>query len=188
MRKLISFTHISLDGFFTSEKGDISWAHKPHDDTEWGAFVKENASSGGTLLFGRRTYDIMASYWPSPMASQNDPVVAKNMNECHKIVFSRTLEKADWQNTQLLNGNLVEEARKLKQEAKQDMAILGSGSIVSQLADAGLIDEIQLVIDPLVLGKGKPLFSGLNRRLDLELINSRTFKNSCVVLTYVPAK
>jgi dihydrofolate reductase len=188
MRKLISFTHMSLDGFFTSENGDISWAHKPHDDSEWGAFVKENASSGGTLLFGRRTYDIMAGYWPSPMASQNDPVVAKNMNECHKVVFSRTLDRADWQNTQLLKGDLVELVRKLKREASEDMAILGSGSIVSQLTDAGLIDEIQVVIDPLVLGKGKPLFSRLSHRLDLKLIKSRTFKNSCVVLTYAPAK
>ena len=188
MRKLISFTHMSLDGFFASENGDIRWAHKPHDDTEWGAFVKENASAGGTLLFGRCTYDMMAGYWPTPMASQNDAFLARRMNEGRKIVFSRTMDKAAWQNTQVLKGNLVDEVRKLKQEADEDMAIMGSGSIVSQLADAGLIDEIQVVIDAVVLGKGKPLFGGLGHQLDLKLIKSRTFKNGCVVLTYAPAK
>jgi dihydrofolate reductase len=131
---------------------------------------------------------MMAGYWPSPMAAQNDPVVAKSMNEHQKIVVSRTLTKADWQNTRLLKGEAVELVRKLKQETGDDMAILGSGSLVAQLADAGLIDEIQLAVDPIVLGKGKSLFGGLSRQFNLKLVKSRAFQNGCVVLNYEPVK
>jgi dihydrofolate reductase len=110
------------------------------------------------------------------------------MNECPKIVLSRTLEKATWQNTRLLRGEAVELVRELKQEPGDDMAILGSGSLVAQLAGAGLLDEIQIALDPVVLGKGKSLFGGLASRLDFKLVKSRAFRNGSVVLNYAPAK
>ena len=88
MRKLIVFNMVSLDGFFVDSKGDMSWAHK--HDAEWNAFVGGNASGSGVLVFGRKTYELMASYWPTPMALQNSPIVAKGMNDMPKIVFSRT--------------------------------------------------------------------------------------------------
>jgi dihydrofolate reductase len=184
MRKLFFFNMVSLDGFFVDASGDMSWARK-HDD-EWNAFASGNASGNGMLLFGRVTYEMMASYWPSPMALQNSPVVAKGMNEMPKIVFSRTLDKASWNNTTLLKGDLAIEVKKLKAAPGPDMVILGSGTIVSQLAQLNLIDEFQLAISPIVLGKGRTLFESVTERLNLKLINSRTFGNGTVFVCYQP--
>jgi dihydrofolate reductase len=184
MRKLVVFNMVSLDGYFVDTKGDMSWAHK-HDD-EWNTFVSGNASGNGMLLFGRVTYDMMAGYWPSPMALQNSPVVAKGMNAMPKIVFSRTLDKASWNNTTLLKGDLAAEVKKLKAAPGPDMVILGSGAIVSQLAQLNLIDEFQLAISPIVLGKGRTLFEGVTKRLNLKLTNSRTFGNGTVFVCYQP--
>src|SRR5690242_4661174 len=114
MRKLIAFNNISLDGYFTGAGGDFSWAHAGSDDPEFSAFVANNAKGGGELLFGRITYEMMASYWPTPMAAKNDPVVAKGMNAASKVVFSRTLGKASWSNTRLVKGDLAAAVRKMK--------------------------------------------------------------------------
>ncbi|HSB97696.1 MAG TPA: dihydrofolate reductase family protein, partial [Spongiibacteraceae bacterium] len=148
MRKLIMFNQVSLDGFFVDANGDMSWAHKDRNDAEWNAFVIGNASADGVLVFGRITYEMMAGYWPTPLAAKNDPAVAEQMNSRQKIVFSKTLANAAWSNTQLVKGDIVAAMRNLKQEAGADMAILGSGTIVSQFAQAGLIDEFQIVVNP----------------------------------------
>ena len=184
MRKVIVFNMVSLDGYFVDGKGDMSWAHK--NDEEWNTFVSGNASGNGVLLFGRVTYEMMASYWPSPMALKNSPAVAKEMNEMPKIVFSRTLDAATWNNTKLLKGDLATEVRKLKSQTGPDMVILGSGTIVSQLAQENLIDEYQVAMSPIVLGKGRTLFEGVAKRLDLKLTQSRTFGNGTVFVCYQP--
>ncbi|MGC0772010.1 MAG: dihydrofolate reductase family protein [Candidatus Acidiferrum sp.] len=185
MRKLVVFNMLSLDGYFVDGKGDMSWAHK--HDAEWNAFVNENASGSGVLVFGRITYQLMASYWPTPMALQNSPVVAKGMNEMAKLVFSRTLDKATWNNTKLIKGDLATEVRKLKNEPGPDMVILGSGSIVSQLAQHNLIDEYQMALSPIVLGKGRTMFEGLQEKLNLKLTRSRAFGNGTLFACYQPA-
>ncbi len=164
--------------------GDTSWAHK--EDTEWNAFVADNASAGGLLLFGRITYDLMAGYWPTPQAIKNAPIVAEQMNNLPKVVFSRTLNKASWSNTKLVNGDMAAEIRKMKKEPGKDMAILGSGSIVSQLAQEGLIDEYQIVVNPVVLGRGRTMFDGVKEKLTLKLRKTRTFGNGNVLLCYEP--
>jgi dihydrofolate reductase len=185
MRKLGVFNQVSLDGYFTDAKGDMSWAHK--QDPEWQSFASENASGGGVLVFGRKTYDLMAGYWPTPQALKNSPTVAERMNNLPKIVFSRTLDKAAWNNTTLIKGDIVEAMRKLKAEAGQDMLILGSGTIVSQFTDARLIDEYQVVVNAIVLGNGRTMFDGIRDRIGLRLKESRTFSNGNVVLWYGPA-
>ena len=154
MPKLIVFNHVTLDGYFVGPNGDFSWAHTGNDDPEYSAWVAENASGGGQLLFGRITYQMMASYWPTALADQHNPVVAEAMNSTRKVVFSRTLDQALWNNTKLVKGDLVSEVRKMKEEAGPGIAILGSGSIVSQLAPEHLIDEYQMVLDPVALGTG----------------------------------
>jgi dihydrofolate reductase len=185
MRKLIVFNSMSLDGYFTDTSGDVSWAHK--HDAEWNAFVKGNASGGGTLLFGRKTYELMASYWPTPPAMKNDPVVAEAMNKLPKVVFSGTLDKAAWSNTTLVKDDTVAAVRKMKSGPGDGMVILGSGSIVSALALSGLIDEFQIALNPVVLGKGRTLFEGVRNKLNLKLTNSRAFQNGNVFLCYEPA-
>ena len=186
MRKLLVFNQLSLDGYFTDRNGDISWAHGGSDDPEWNAFVAENAKGGGQLLFGRITYDLMKSYWPTPIALKNDPVVAERMNNLPKVVFSRTLDEASWNNTTLVKGDLPAEIRRMKKEPGQDMVIMGSGSIVSQLAPEGLIDEYQFVIVPVVLGKGRTMFDGIKEKLSLRPTKTRTFGNGNIFLCYAP--
>jgi dihydrofolate reductase len=185
MRKLAVFNNVTLDGYFVTMNGDMSWAHK--QDAEWNAYVQGNASGGGELLFGRITYEMMASYWPTPHAIKNFPVVAEGMNNLPKAVFSRTLERASWSNTKLVKGDLAAEVRKMKKQPGKDMVILGSGSIVSQLAQEGLIDEYQVVVNPIVLGKGRTMFDGVKDKLTLKLTKTRPFANGSVVLCYEPA-
>jgi dihydrofolate reductase len=164
--------------------GDMSWAH--NKDPEFDAFVEGNASAGGELLFGRITYELMASYWPTPLAMENDPVVAKGMNSLPKVVFSRTMDKASWSNTKLVKGDLAAEVRKMKKGPGKDMVIMGSGSIVSQLAHEGLIDEYQVVVVPVVLGDGRTMFEGIKGKLKLKLTKTRAFGNGNVYLCYEP--
>ena len=161
MRRLTVFNQMSLDGFFVDAHGDMSWAHNTAKDAEWQAFVEGNARAGGVLLFGRITYELMAGYWPTPLAAQNNPVVAERMNNLPKVVFSRTLEKASWNNTKLVKGDPATEIRKLKKEPGPDMVIMGSGTIVSQVAQARLVDEYQVVVIPIILGQGRTMFDGI---------------------------
>lgn len=187
MGRLSMFNNVSLDGFFTDREGTTRWAHERKPDEEWTAFTSENASGGGALLFGRITYGEMESFWPTPQAHKMMPVVAQRMNDMQKFVFSRTLHKPTWNNTTVLKGDPAAEVRKLKTEGGPDLTIMGSGTIVSPLAAAGLIDEYKFVINPLSLGMGRTLFEGAPKQLNLKLISSRSFKNGNVYLVYEPA-
>jgi len=185
MRKLGVFNLVTLDGYFTGPGGDISW-HNP--DTEFQELANAASNSGNTLLFGRVTYELMARYWPTPDAIRDDPVVALGMNGSEKIVFSRTLKSADWANTRLVKDDMLAEVRRLKEGSGKGLTILGSGSLVSQLAQEGLIDEFQILLNPVVLGQGRTMFEGVKDRLSLKLVSSRTFKNGTVLLDYEPAR
>lgn len=184
MRKLSAFVFISLDGYYKGPKGDISW-HQHAGEAD--AFASKMLKQGNTLVFGRATYEMMAAYWPSAMAQANDAKVAAGMNAASKIVFSRSLKKVAWSGTTLLKGDLLGLVKALKAGKGKDMTILGSGDIVRQLAQAGLIDEYQILVNPVVLGKGTPLFDGLKAPLALKLKASQAFKNGSLLLTYVPA-
>ena len=185
MGKLAVFNSVTVDGYFSGVGGDLTWAHA-NADPEWNAFVSENASGGGTLLFGRITYDMMASFWPTPAAMESMPVVAKGMNELPKVVFSRTMERAEWNNTRVVNGDIAAEVRSMKKEPDADLVIMGSGSIVSQLAQEGLIDSYQIVLSPVVLGRGRTMFEGIRDQFKLRLIGTRSFRNGNVLLDYEP--
>jgi dihydrofolate reductase len=185
-RRLIVFEMVSVDGFFTDEKGDIGWAHNAQDH-EWNEFTAQNAKGGGVFLLGRVTYEMMASHWPRPEAAKQNPAVAESMNRNQKIVFSRTLGRPTWQNTRVVAGNLGAEVRRLKEEAGPPLVVMGSGTIVSQLAAEGLVDEFQLVTFPIVLGKGRTLFAGVSRPLALRRTNERSFHNGNLLLCYAPS-
>ncbi|OAI38913.1 hypothetical protein AYO38_01860 [bacterium SCGC AG-212-C10] len=185
MRKLAVFNSVSIDGYFVDLNGDMSWAHRNADDAEWNENVNGNASSDdGPLVFGRITYEMMASFWPTPMAAEQMPVVAAHMNSRPKIVISRSLSEATWQNTTLLSDGVADAIRRLKNESGPDMTILGSGSIVAQLTEAGLIDSFQMVVLPVVLGGGRTMFDGVSGRPPLRLTACRQFANGNVALTY----
>lgn len=177
MRKLRVFESISIDGYFTDAHGDMSWAHSM--DPEFLDWVGKNASGGGELLFGRTTYEQMVSFWPTPMAAQQMPVVARGMNEAKKYVVSKKLEPS-WQNTTAIR-DLVSGVRALKASEGPNIAVLGSGSIAAQLGEAGLVDEYQFVIIPIALGAGRTVFTA---KRNLKLIEQRAFKNGNVAVTY----
>jgi dihydrofolate reductase len=181
-RKLVMFNHVSLDGYFTDAAGDMSWAHAR--DEEWQRFTNENAGGEAEFVFGRKTYQMMAGFWPTPQARQSMPEVAASMNRTRKYVFSRSLSRLDWENSTLVQGDLATEVRRLKAMAGPSLLIMGSGEIVSQLTQAGLIDHYQLVVVPIVLGKGRSLFEGVTGRPGLTLEKTRSFGNGHLVAWY----
>lgn len=183
MRKLSAYNFTTLNGYFKDAQGSTSW-HE-HGGQEEGEYASDAMESGGNILvFGRVTYEMMASFWPTPDALKSMPDVAKGMNSSQKIVFSNSLTKANWQNTTLIKGNMIEEMIKLKNSPGPDMTILGSGSIITQFADKGLIDAYEIMIDPIALGDGTPMFKGMSNTLKLKLNKTRTFKSGIVLLSY----
>jgi dihydrofolate reductase len=185
MRKVIVFNNVTLDGYIADAAGDMSWAQSP--DPEWTAFIKGNADGRSTLVFGRVTYDLMASFWPTEAARQFDARLAGYMNSQPKLVFSRSLTRADWENTTLTADDPVETVRRLKAEDGADMVIFGSGSIVAPLAASGLIDTYMIATIPVAVGAGRTMFEGLASPVRLSLANSRVFPNGNILATYVPA-
>jgi dihydrofolate reductase len=181
MGKLSVFNFITLNGYYKDPQDDISWHRHGAEENE---FAKDMSSLGNTLVFGRITYEHMKSYWPTPMAKEQNPAMAAGINKAEKIVFSKKLKKATWENTTIINDDLVKAMKKLKRESVKDLTILGSGSIVTQLAEAGLIDEYGFMIDPVALGEGTPIFKGIGKKLDLQLLRTRTFSSGVVLLTY----
>ena len=181
MRKLFSFNLITLEGFFEGPQQDISWHNV---DAEFNEFAIEQLDTIGTILFGRVTYQGMASFWPTPFALENDPVVAELMNSFSKVVISRTLDKAEWNNTRLIADHVAEEVTRLKQQSGKDLAIFGSANLTASLMRMGLVDELRIMVNPVILGQGTPLFKGVTEKVDLKLINTRVFRNGNVMLYY----
>lgn len=182
MRTLSVFCNVSLDGYYADADGRMDWAHAGADDPEFAAFMRENAGSGGALLLGRTTYEMMASFWPTPEAAQMMPEVARAMNAMPKYVASRTIREAGWANTTVL-PMLINGVADLKVNGAHDLVILGSGSLVAPLMRTGMIDEVQLVVCPVILGSGKPLLAGFGRRA-MRLTGQRAFANGKVFMRY----
>jgi dihydrofolate reductase len=184
MRKLGVFNSVSLDGYYTDANNDYRWAHEGANDPDIMEFTKGNAQGMNALVFGRVTYELMVAWWPTPEAAKAMPEIAKGMNDAPKYVFSRTLDSADWSNTTLLRDDPAAEIARIKQTPGPDMTLLGSGTIVAQLAAAGLIDEVQLLVCPVVLGSGKSQFTGVSGKPWWTLSRSKSFKNGRVFLAY----
>lgn len=181
MGRLRMFNFITLNGFFEGPGGDIIWHVHGEEENKYAA---EMLKLGDILLFGRITYELMVSFWPTEYAIKNDPLVAEGMNKAEKIVFSRMLEKVEWNNTKLIKENIIDKMRKMKQLSDRNMTILGSGSIVTQFAEKGLIDEYQFMVDPIMLGEGTTIFNGIRKNLNLIHTDTRTFKSDVILLNY----
>jgi dihydrofolate reductase len=185
MRRIIAYNFLTINGFFKGPNEDTSW-HK-HGDEE-ARYSEEMLMQDNILLFGRKTYEQMASFWPTSMARESFPKVAEGMNRTEKIVLSESPFEAKWENTQVVSGDIVEQIRRLKASPGKDMAILGSGTLINLLTDHNLIDEYQLMIDPVALPNGTPIFKDIKQKLDLQLTGSRIFKSGVVLLCYQPLK
>lgn len=183
MRKVILFMMTSLDGFFEDSEGQIDWHNV---DAEFGEFANDQLDSVDVLLFGRLTYELMSNYWPTPGAIANDPITAEKMNAKSKIVFSTTLKRADWVNTRLIRTDIAGEISTLRQQPGKDMIILGSSGLAVSFLKLGLLDEVRVLVNPIVLGDGKPLFRRMDGRLNLKLLKTRQFRSGNVLLQYQP--
>lgn len=179
-RKIISQIMVSVDGYFEGPNGEIDWHHV---DEEYNDYASGLLNTADAILFGRRTYQLMVDYWPTPDAFSNSPMIAKLMNQLPKIVFSKTLEKVEWENTRLVNENIEEEVAQLKRQPGRNLVILGSADLTSRLTKRGLVDEYQLMVNPVALGKGSPFFR-ITDKLHLELIRSKSFCSGNVLICY----
>ena len=181
MRKLIAAINMPLDGF-CDHTAVIA-------DDEMHQHYNELLRDAGTILFGRTTYQLMESYWPSVVTNPtgNKPMdeFAVLIDNISKIVFSRTLRNVDWKNATLKKEVIKEEVVELKQQAGKDI-LVGSPSLIVALTHLDLIDEYQLSVQPIVLGSGLPLFKNVNDRIDLKLLKTKTFGCGAVILYYVP--
>lgn len=181
------FNHVTVDGFFAGPNGEIDWFKAIGKDDEYDQYTHQQSQSGQALMFGRKTYEMMKSYWPTEEAIKNDPRMAEVMNNSRKIVVSRSLPRVEaepnWKNVELIRE--IDRDQMLKLKKTVDITILGSGSIVQQLANLGLIDDYQLMVVPVVLGAGKHLFKDV-RTTNLNLVDTRGFKNGLVELKYRP--
>lgn len=178
MRDVIMWNMVTVDGLFKGPNDEIDWFVF---DDELESYILETQKEADTLLFGRKTYEGMASYWP-----QAEGQIADFMNSVPKVVFSRTLNEATWNNTTLIRDNAPEEVMKLKQQPGGDIFLFGSADFAATLIEHNLIDEYQLGINPLVLGAGVPLFKGRQQRLPMTLVETRPLASGLVILHYRP--
>lgn len=178
MRKLLWQMMMSLDGYMEGPNRELDW-HVT--DEEFAQYVAAMGKSIDTILFGRVTYQMMAEYWPSSKEPE-----APMMNDLPKIVFSRTLGTVEWKNSRLVKGNIAEEVAKLKQQAGKDLALIGSANLASTFTRLGLIDEYRIFVNPIVLGRGNPMFKDVDR-MALRLLKAQTFRSGNVLLYYQPA-
>jgi dihydrofolate reductase len=172
---------VTLDGYFEGSNESIEWHNV---DDEFNQFAIKQLEEADMLLFGRVTYELMAGYWPSPAAATDDPKVAYKMNTISKIVFSKTMVTANWENTRLIKENIQEEVTLLKKQPGKDIYIFGSADLASTLREMNLIDEYRIMVNPLVIGRGKPLFANINQILNLRLLDIKRFDSGNVLLYY----
>lgn len=188
MRKIVVFNLLSIDGFFAGEDGNIDW-HMVDD--EFNDFAVEHTKEFGTIIFGKTTYKLFEDFWPKavddPRMSPEDREIAKTIDDVEKIVFSKSLKEVTWKNSKLFHDIDPEEVKKWKSEEGKPMAIFGSGTIVQEFTRLGLVDEYRLLVNPIILGRGKPMFKDVDQ-VKLKLLNTRTFGNGNVMLTYEPTK
>lgn len=186
MKKIIMFNFVTVDGYFAGTDGNIDW--HPVDD-EFNAFGADFISQCDTALFGRVTYDLFAGFWPTAASradsSADDRSIAQSLNDMRKIVVTHNKLDTDWQHTDIWQDVEANKVKELKQQDGKNIVIYGSGTIVKQLTELGLIDEYQMIVAPVILGGGKSLFAG-NSQKKLRLTGTKTFKAGNVLLKYIP--
>lgn len=188
MRTLASFLMVSVDGYFEARNPeDFEW-HTVDD--EFNDFAVKQLDASDCLIFGRVTYQGMAQFWPTRTAIENEPRVASRMNQTSKIVISRTIDRPDpeWNNTSLIKDDIHDELSKLKQQSGKDILVLGSSNLTASLISMGLLDELRLIVNPIVLVEGHPVLGTLKERTRLTLLEHRIFRSGNVLLTYEPQR
>lgn len=189
MRKIVFLVHISLDGFVAGPNGEMDWIHLPQELFDWGNTLTDQAD---IALYGRITYGMMQAYWPNAgtraNASKHDKEHSAWYNKVTKIVVSKTLKADGLDKTIIIRDNLAKEIEKLKHQPGKNIQIYGSVSVIQELMNADLIDEFYLTVNPILLGKGKPLFNHISKRINFRLVESKTFSQGVALLHYAKEK
>ncbi len=188
MRTMYLFMMVSVDGFMEGPDHDLSWHHA---DREFNVFAAKQMAENGMILFGRRTYELMEDFWPKYVPEDKDNVIVRDqMDNLPKVVYSKTMkevhETKDWKNVTLRHDVDAEEIKRWKAENGKPIAVLGSSNLCVTLLKLGLLDELRIMVNPVVIGKGTRLFEGLETKLDLKLLSTRTFGNGNVLCVYRP--
>jgi dihydrofolate reductase len=185
MRNLIFFMHTSLDGFVAGPNGEMNWIKL---DDELFDFVATMTANADTALYGRVTYEMMQSYWPTageqPNASKHDKEHSAWYNKVSKVVLSNTINETGLTNTKVIGDHLTDNINKIKKQEGKNILIFGSPAASHSLLSLGLIDEFWLFVNPILLGEGKPLFKGINETIKLKLAESKTFACGVIALHY----
>ncbi len=180
------FMMTSLDGYMEGKDHDLSWHHV---DEEFNIFATKQLQEADTIVMGKNTYQLMESYWPTPQGMEDDPMVAAFMNTMPKVVVSHSLpevqETAYWKNIQHIKDNVAEEIKKIKEGSGKAVIVLGSNNLCVTLLQENLLDEIRIMVNPVVIGEGTPLFSGLGKK-PFTFRDTRKFSNGNMLLTYYP--
>jgi dihydrofolate reductase len=198
-RRIVMFNRVTMEGYFAGPDGNLDWV-VPDEDLDRSAAEAIHRGDTDTILFGRRTYEQFEAFWPQALddaptgpnphdtegRSPEMRAMAAMLNEATKLVFSRTLKEVRWNNTHLLHEFDPREIEAMKTRPGKDMIIFGSGSIVSQLTQHGLIDEYQFVVNPILLGSGRPLLSGVSKSVKLNLLEAKGFPSGNMMLRYAP--
>jgi dihydrofolate reductase len=185
MRKIISFMHISLDGFVAGPHGEMNWIKV---DEEIFDHVGKRISAGDTALYGRVTYQMMENYWPTaadkPNASKHDIEHSKWYSKVHKLVLSKTMKEASLTNTTIISDNLPDRINEIKQQGDKDILLFGSPTATHSLIQLNLIDGYWLFVNPIILGRGIPLFTNIKDKIKLNLVSTRPFTCGVTELNY----
>jgi len=185
MRKIISFMHISLDGFVAGPNGEMNWIKL---DEELFDYIGKRIGETDTALYGRATYEMMENYWPTagdkPNASNHDIKHSKWYNKAHKVVLSKTMKDANLTNTTIISENLSGNINKLKQQAGSEILLFGSPTLTHALIQEDLIDGYWLFVNPIILGQGVPLFVDIKSKTKLKLLTTRQFTSGVIELNY----
>ena len=182
MRKLYSFMITSADGYHADPAEGLEWHML---DEEFSQFAQGQLRDADTLVFGRVTYELMAAFWPTPAGDEADPAVAHAMNTTPKIVVSRSLPQANWPGTRIISNDAEEELTKLKEQPGKDIVIQGSSTLIAGLLHSGLIDELRILVNPVILGQGRPVFAGADKTT-LRLLKTRQFTSGNLLHYYKP--
>jgi dihydrofolate reductase len=180
MRKIFAFEMVSLDGYYETRDRGLDWHHV---DAEFTDFAAAQLDEADTLLFGRVTYQMMADFWPTEAGLQGQPEIAKRMNHLRKVVVSRTLTASDWGPATVISADGAAEVGRLKQQPGRDIALIGSSALAASLLGEGLLDELRVMVNPVILGAGRALLAGADRA-ELSLSAVRQFGSGNVLLTY----
>jgi dihydrofolate reductase len=181
MRKIVAGLHITADGVVEAPE---RWQF-PYFSDELVQAISAQMAASDTMLLGRRTYEEFAGHWPN---QPSDDPIASYMNTTPKLVASTTLKTVEWQNSTVITGDLVAALTKLKQEPGKDISITGSGTLIRSLLRHGLLDQLMLMVSPIVVGHGKRLFEDFGERLPLKLLNASPFSTGVVSVTYAPER